>query len=227
MARLAVDIQLEVLIVHQKTASLLEYRKVRLVTLRQQIHVIAMRQLRAHLHRLAANVRPADRMDVRPVALLAAFAQTRLQFRSDRLQIVMHDLEVGKFREFGVVRQHFDCSERIRFIIQCKTTTHKQKYSYPGIWVCATTAAIGRRYRCPTFDTRTRSCDSFSSRNRSNCRWHQSTDDRPRRPPICSPDLWPSQRPRSGTHDPENKHVRLGSSFLSMSMSTRTLTSVE
>lgn len=117
MARLPVDIELKVLIVHQETASLLEYRKVRIVALRQQIHVVAMRQLRAHLDRLAANVRPTNRVDVRPVAFLAAFAQTRLQFGSHRLQIVMDDLKVGKLGEFGVVGQHFDWKERIFMII--------------------------------------------------------------------------------------------------------------
>lgn len=43
MARLLIDVQLEVLIIYQKTSPFFVNRKVSIVTLSQQIHVVTMR----------------------------------------------------------------------------------------------------------------------------------------------------------------------------------------
>lgn len=111
MTRLLVDVQLEVLVVDQEAASLLEDRKVGVVPLRQQVHVVAMRQLGAHLDRLVVDEWPANRVNVGPVTLLAAFTQSRLLLGADGLQIVVDDLEVGELGELGCVGYALDCGE--------------------------------------------------------------------------------------------------------------------
>lgn len=108
MTRLLVDVQLEVLVVDQETASLLEDREMCIVTLRQQIHVVSMRQLCAHLHRLVVDERTSNGVNVRPVSFLATFAQSSLLLGTDGLQIMMDDLEVGEFGEFGRVGYALD-----------------------------------------------------------------------------------------------------------------------
>lgn len=74
MARLLVDIQLEVLVVDQETPSLLKNREMSIVTLRQQVHVVAMCQLGANFHRLVVDERASNCVNVGPVTLLATFA---------------------------------------------------------------------------------------------------------------------------------------------------------
>lgn len=104
MTRFLVDIHLEVLVVDQEATSLLEDREMCIVALRQQVHVVAMRQLCAHLDRLVVDERPTNSVDICPVSFLATFAQARLFFRAHRLQIVVDDLKVGEFGELGCVR---------------------------------------------------------------------------------------------------------------------------
>lgn len=92
-----------VLIVVYEAAALLEYGEVRVVALRQHVEVVAVRELRAHLHRLlVGGVELAHRVDVRPVALLAALAQPHLRLAEVALQVIMHDVEILEGRKLRV-----------------------------------------------------------------------------------------------------------------------------
>lgn len=103
---LAVDVELVVLVVVDEAAALLEDGEVRVVALRQQVEVVAVRELRAHLHGLlVGGVELAQRVDVRPVALLAALAQAHLRLAHVALQVVVHHVEVLEGRELRVGRQ--------------------------------------------------------------------------------------------------------------------------
>lgn len=103
MRWLPVHIQLVVLIVVNEAAALLEYREVCVVALREQVQVIAMRELRAHFHRLPGRrVELPKRVDVRPVAFLPALPQPHLRLLDITLQVVVYDVKVLEGREFRV-----------------------------------------------------------------------------------------------------------------------------
>lgn len=106
MTRLPVDIQLEILIVDKKATSLLIDGKMRIIALCQQVHIVAMRQLCLHLDPgLAMHIWTTLGVYVTPVILLATFAQTRLHFRTGRLQIVMNHIKVLERWKFAIRRQ--------------------------------------------------------------------------------------------------------------------------
>lgn len=67
MAGRLVDVKLKILVVDQEAAALLEYREVRTVPLRQQVDVVAVRQLRLHLDHLTELGGTAHRMNVTEV----------------------------------------------------------------------------------------------------------------------------------------------------------------
>lgn len=103
MRRSSVNIELIILIIVYETAALLKYSEVSIVTLRQEVEVVAVRELRAHLHRgPAGRVEPADRVHVRPVAFLTALAEPDLRASHVRLQIIMHHVEILERRELAV-----------------------------------------------------------------------------------------------------------------------------
>lgn len=105
MARLFVHVQLEVLVIHQEASALLVDGEVRVVSLRQEVHVVAMRELRLRLDCLVVDVGPAQRVNVRPVAVLTSFPQSRLHLRAVRLQVVVDHIEVLELGELAVWRQ--------------------------------------------------------------------------------------------------------------------------
>ncbi|KAI8038487.1 hypothetical protein M5D96_008385 [Drosophila gunungcola] len=112
MAWLLVNVQLEILIVDQEAAALLVDGEVGIVALRQQVHVVAMRQLGLHLDAgLPMNVGSPLRVDVAPVALLAALAQASLHLGTGGLQIMVHHIEVGEGRKLAIWRQKGNCKE--------------------------------------------------------------------------------------------------------------------
>lgn len=79
MCGLSVNVQLVVLVIVDEAAALLEYREVSVVSLRQKVEIIPMRELRTDLNGLpVSGMEPPDGVDVGPVALLAALAQPRL-----------------------------------------------------------------------------------------------------------------------------------------------------
>lgn len=67
MARLSVDIQLEILVVVKETAAAFEDGEMRVITLRQHVDVVSVGQLRLHLDDLPSHLGLADGVDVRPV----------------------------------------------------------------------------------------------------------------------------------------------------------------
>lgn len=106
MRGLSINVQLVVLIVVDETTAFLEYREVRVVALREHVEVVAVRELRAHLHGLAVGrVELADGVDVRPVALLPALAQPHLRLAHVALQVVVDDIEVLEWRELEVAHE--------------------------------------------------------------------------------------------------------------------------
>lgn len=106
MCRLPVNVQLIVLIVVDETPPLLKYREVGVVALRQQIQIIAVRELSAHLHRLSIRgVELPQRVNIRPVALLAAFPEPDLGFAHIALQVIVYDVEVLERGEFRIWKE--------------------------------------------------------------------------------------------------------------------------
>lgn len=103
MRGLPVDVQLVVLIVVYEAATFLEYSEVGIISLRQLVQVVAVRQLRPYFHRLPiARVELPHRVDVRPVALLTTLAQPHLRLTEVALQVIMHHIEVLERRELRI-----------------------------------------------------------------------------------------------------------------------------
>lgn len=110
MSWLLVNIQLEILIVDEEATTLLVDGEMGIVTLGQQVHVVAMRQLGLHLDAgLSMDIGASLSVDVAPVVLLAALAQASLHLRPGRLQIVMHHIKVLEGRERAVWGQDGNC----------------------------------------------------------------------------------------------------------------------
>lgn len=107
MARLPVDVELEILIVDQEATSLLVDGKVSIVALRQQVHVVTVGQLSLHLDAgLAMHIGTTLCVYIAPVVLLTTLAQTRLHLGTSRLQIMMHHIKVLERRKLAIRRQH-------------------------------------------------------------------------------------------------------------------------
>lgn len=103
MRGLSINVQLIVLIVVDEAAALLEDGEVRFVTLREKVQVVPVRQLRPHFDRLSIDgVDLPQRVDIRPVALLTALAQSDLRFADIALQVVVNHVEVLERRELRV-----------------------------------------------------------------------------------------------------------------------------
>lgn len=112
MTRLPIDVQLEVLIVHQKASSLFVDGEMSVIALCQQVHVVTMCQLCLHLNRLTVEVRPTNGVYVCPMAILTTLPQTCLHFWSGRLQVMVDHIEILKCWELGIVGQCADCNLR-------------------------------------------------------------------------------------------------------------------
>lgn len=110
MCWLPIDIQLIVLIVVNEATTFLEYREVSVVSLREQVQVIPMIQLRPYFDRLPIRgMELPQRVDIRPVVLLPSLTQPDLRFTQIALQVVMHDIEVLERGEFRVgLEGYFD-----------------------------------------------------------------------------------------------------------------------
>lgn len=103
MRGLPINVQLIVLVVVNETTTLLEDGEVRVITLRQQVQVIPMRQLGPDLYRLPIRrVEFPESVNVGPVALLSTLAKPDLRFTEITLQVVVNDIEVLEGRELGV-----------------------------------------------------------------------------------------------------------------------------
>lgn len=99
MTGLFVNVQLEVLIVHEKAPSGLDDLEMSIICLIQQIIVIPGGHLSLHLHILAIRMGPPDRVDITPVTLLATFPQSSLHPSTRGLQVMVLNIEILKWRE--------------------------------------------------------------------------------------------------------------------------------
>lgn len=72
MARFSVDVELKILVVVEEAAPPLEDGEVWVVALREHVDVVAVRELRLHLHHLSAHAWPPYRVYVRPVSWQAS-----------------------------------------------------------------------------------------------------------------------------------------------------------
>lgn len=92
MARLSVDVQLEILILVEETPPGLVDDVMKHVGLLQEVRIVPAGARSLDLNDLASDLLP-DGMGVAPATVTASLSKTRLQHPGCSLQIIMADLE--------------------------------------------------------------------------------------------------------------------------------------
>jgi hypothetical protein len=105
VARLLVDVQLEVLVlVHEAPSRLVDGKVVLILLLQEQVRVVAVRELRLCLDGLVRNLL-ADGVRVRVLAVDAALSHPRLHHTRGRRKVVVDDFKVAEAGESVVAGQ--------------------------------------------------------------------------------------------------------------------------